>query len=124
MHYLVVLFTLLFTIPASAAQDPITINEGKLIEIHFNSQLKADDLEDIKMRLAAINISIEYPKVEFNKKGKLKSLEFKVDCNDGFKGSAWSPRISKRMNVYFYSCLLYTSPSPRDRTRSRMPSSA
>ena len=24
----------------------------------------------------------------------------------------------------FYSCLLYTSPSPRDRTRSRMPSSA
>ena len=24
----------------------------------------------------------------------------------------------------FYICLLYTSPSPRDRTRSRMPSSA
>ena len=24
----------------------------------------------------------------------------------------------------FYNCLLYTSPSPRDRTRSRMPSSA
>ena len=24
----------------------------------------------------------------------------------------------------FYSCLLYTSPSPRDRTRYRMPSSA
>ena len=23
-----------------------------------------------------------------------------------------------------YGCLLYTSPSPRDRTRSRMPSSA
>ena len=26
--------------------------------------------------------------------------------------------------VTFKSCLLYTSPSPRDRTRSRMPSSA
>ena len=26
--------------------------------------------------------------------------------------------------LYVYSCLLYTSPSPRDRTRSRMPSSA
>ena len=25
---------------------------------------------------------------------------------------------------YAYVCLLYTSPSPRDRTRSRMPSSA
>ena len=26
--------------------------------------------------------------------------------------------------IYFDACLLYTSPSPRDRTRSRMPSSA
>ena len=26
--------------------------------------------------------------------------------------------------VMTYACLLYTSPSPRDRTRSRMPSSA
>src|SRR5664280_3331133 len=31
----------------------------------------------------------------------------------------WSDRIEKRK-----VCLLYTSPSPRDRTRSRMPSSA
>ena len=27
-------------------------------------------------------------------------------------------------DIGFNSCLLYTSPSPRDRTRSRMPSSA
>ena len=27
-------------------------------------------------------------------------------------------------SIAFASCLLYTSPSPRDRTRSRMPSSA
>eukprot|EP00657_Telonema_sp_P-1_P008334 TRINITY_DN29283_c0_g1_i1.p1 TRINITY_DN29283_c0_g1~~TRINITY_DN29283_c0_g1_i1.p1 ORF type:complete len:113 (-),score=38.97 TRINITY_DN29283_c0_g1_i1:22-360(-) len=27
-------------------------------------------------------------------------------------------------NAHFFVCLLYTSPSPRDRTRSRMPSSA
>ena len=26
--------------------------------------------------------------------------------------------------AFSYTCLLYTSPSPRDRTRSRMPSSA
>ena len=29
-----------------------------------------------------------------------------------------------RLPIVVYSCLLYTSPSPRDRTRSRMPSSA
>ena len=28
------------------------------------------------------------------------------------------------MPAWGYSCLLYTSPSPRDRVRSRMPSSA
>ena len=27
-------------------------------------------------------------------------------------------------NAHLWFCLLYTSPSPRDRTRSRMPSSA
>ena len=29
-----------------------------------------------------------------------------------------------RKTIRFMGCLLYTSPSPRDRTRSRMPSSA
>eukprot|EP00656_Telonema_subtile_P038332 TRINITY_DN43083_c0_g1_i1.p1 TRINITY_DN43083_c0_g1~~TRINITY_DN43083_c0_g1_i1.p1 ORF type:complete len:205 (-),score=27.39 TRINITY_DN43083_c0_g1_i1:37-651(-) len=35
-------------------------------------------------------------------------------------------RLSKNARVFtiFSTCLLYTSPSPRDRTRSRMPSSA
>ena len=41
----------------------------------------------------------------------------------------WSLRIIKQVGNYGESykrniCLLYTSPSPRDRTRSRMPSSA
>ena len=31
---------------------------------------------------------------------------------------------SRRVGGATYHCLLYTSPSPRDRTRSRMPSSA
>ena len=33
-------------------------------------------------------------------------------------------RWIKRRNEHFNSCLLYTSPSPRDRQKSRMPSSA
>ena len=32
--------------------------------------------------------------------------------------------IRKIRGGWLYNCLLYTSPSPRDRTRSRMPSSA
>ena len=34
-------------------------------------------------------------------------------------------RVTRQEQVFdFFDCLLYTSPSPRDRTRSRMPSSA
>ena len=32
--------------------------------------------------------------------------------------------LSKNTSLMYNGCLLYTSPSPRDRTRSRMPSSA
>ena len=36
----------------------------------------------------------------------------------------YTMRGGKDINIQGDSCLLYTSPSPRDRTRSRMPSSA
>ena len=35
-----------------------------------------------------------------------------------------SPRHARSVHLVLDTCLLYTSPSPRDRTRSRMPSSA
>ena len=44
-----------------------------------------------------------------------KQLQFEDLGND---------KILPWLNSMGYSCLLYTSPSPRDRTRSRMPSSA
>ena len=38
------------------------------------------------------------------------------------EAGAWRTVVKGEVNVL--GCLLYTSPSPRDRTRSRMPSSA
>ena len=37
---------------------------------------------------------------------------------------SWSPLLVVLGIYLILNCLLYTSPSPRDRTRSRMPSSA
>ena len=34
------------------------------------------------------------------------------------------PKVIEKAKIRFKTCLLYTSPSPRDRQRSRMPSSA
>jgi len=51
-------------------------------------------------------------------------------CNSRFEVSGELSKvlclgcIAQRLNQSFNFCLLYTSPSPRDRTRSRMPSSA
>ena len=42
---------------------------------------------------------------------------FDTDTNDKVK-------VSSNDTTQIQTCLLYTSPSPRDRTRSRMPSSA
>ena len=41
-------------------------------------------------------------------------------CLEAASGNVESRRLARELN----DCLLYTSPSPRDRTRSRMPSSA
>ena len=50
------------------------------------------------------------------------------DMNGAELGTEWMDRLrlrfSKLVSDHFGVCLLYTSPSPRDRTRSRMPSSA
>ena len=40
----------------------------------------------------------------------------------GFK--AWSDLAARVGETFKYTCLLYTSPSPRDKRQSRMPSSA
>ena len=64
----------------------------------------------------------------------LQQEEFTIAKNiASFKTFRNEPKLTQAKNkFYFYpkitdsalSCLLFTSPSPRDRTRSRMPSSA
>ena len=44
-------------------------------------------------------------------------------CNQHYDGTSWTAKNSLSIAKYG-SCLLYTSPSPRDRQKSRMPSSA
>ena len=46
-----------------------------------------------------------------------------ASANEGFIFNGWEGNNTPEKSLTI-SCLLYTSPSPRDRTRSRMPSSA
>ena len=47
-----------------------------------------------------------------------------TDEEDRVKAFQEKPSIDNALGDTINTCLLYTSPSPRDRTRSRMPSSA
>ena len=62
----------------------------------------------------------------FKGKTKLHGYRFLFRNANNECGYRWhfNPRYSRRNLWKNYTCLLYTSPSPRDRTRSRMPSSA
>ena len=50
--------------------------------------------------------------------------EITLECNPGDLTTMDLDEVITRGVSRFSICLLYTSPSPRDRTRSRMPSSA
>ena len=62
--------------------------------------------------------------------GGLWSVKVRLQYNDGSKtdryvGSAFFGDSKEGLHlVRAYTCLLYTSPSPRDKRQSRMPSSA
>ena len=70
------------------------------------------------------NLNISYP----TRKETIvasKNVEFSLERGEilGIVGESGSGK-STIANAIINFCLLYTSPSPRDRTRSRMPSSA
>ena len=68
------------------------------------TQEKPDDIEDIS-------------------DGDLEEIKKKPEYKDASTpDELWKSWLERRK--YGATCLLYTSPSPRDRTRSRMPSSA
>ena len=62
----------------------------------------------------------------FSWSGKVEALEFGVDnLTSLVKSLSMKSSISSQMtNALYIACLLYTSPSPRDLSTSRMPSSA
>ena len=68
--------------------------------------------------------NIDLPEVEKSLAGKRFHEVSSDDSGVNFINSWKAPRDYERALTLSFGCLLYTSPSPRDRTRSRMPSSA
>ena len=71
---------------------------------------------EVGVRLAALH-SMMCPRFHVD------NLQCRLMITMSGEGTEWIPNQFVDWDM-FYDCLLYTSPSPRDRTRSRMPSSA
>ena len=67
-----------------------------------------------------LNNSVKHP---FYKKAKLAVKEILQEASNFTNKNSFAEAYTL-YGAHYYFCLLYTSPSPRDRTRSRMPSSA
>ena len=85
---------------------PLSANEYKFEEIKFDQTAKKQNRYEPKDKLD-----------EYIIKAATYSTKFVPLMNQGAEGSEYT-------DLMFSDCLLYTSPSPRDREKSRMPSSA
>ena len=85
---------------------------------HIRDLFKADivSIEEGISELLSLKSALSQEEVKILSGAELAS-ELSIECSEG-ELISWS-KIPWRMD-----CLLYTSPSPRDRQKSRMPSSA
>jgi hypothetical protein len=64
------------------------------ISVVFNAKMNFDSLVAVKSELKEKGITIMYRSIEFDENNYLRKIDFFVDCNDGFKGSAYTDKLS------------------------------
>ena len=111
-------------------------DQGGLEEIIVTAQKRAEGLSDVPISISAISgkqaenygqtnleqISSSVPNLKITQTAIANRIAIRGIASGDNKGFEQS--VAMFVDGVYYGCLLYTSPSPRDRTRSRMPSSA
>ena len=92
--------------------DKNSFFEKSKIEVVFNRQLDFNDLVKIKLDLSQKGIVINYKSLAFDENGKLKSIDFYVDCKDGFSGGASENNLSNQSRFGFYRDYTKDAKSP------------
>ena len=119
--YWVVKFAAMSGIEKIYAFDPDTIEEHNLNRLDIPEKFLGRNKSDIvkivvnSLRPDCTIYTFPYEFSDIHDTG----TDWLVDCTDNYKSQIENQRITN-----LKGCLLYTSPSPRDRQKSRMPSSA
>ena len=100
------------------AIEKFDINKGVKFETYASLRIRGSIIDSIR--------EMDWVPRSLRQKNKeLERVYFEIENQLGH--SATDKEVAEKLGISmdeFYNCLLYTSPSPRDRTRSRMPSSA
>ena len=99
--------------------EPMSIEELVTTTVALNPELRFYEAEIVAAKADRHSAGLLSNPVLSSDVGPMRTRD--RDGNLAGEGVAWSVSV---MQAFDWPCLLYTSPSPRDRTRSRMPSSA
>ena len=100
------------------------MNDGEtlFVDVRDDSEFKKGHVLD------ALNIPLGSMDKRVHELEKYKEKEVVLYCDTGMRSQRASAKLKKggfnKLHNLSGGCLLYTSPSPRDRQKSRMPSSA
>ena len=103
-------------VTAALAKDTITVPYNDIESVRLAFKEYGDDLACVIVEPVAGNMGVVPPVDGF--------LETLRELTEAYGSLLIFDEVMTGFRVGYYSCLLYTSPSPRDRQKSRMPSSA
>jgi hypothetical protein len=110
MKILLPLLVLLTVVTGSAGfKSP---KPDKRVEVLFNRTMEFADIVKIKLEVAQKGIVLDYQKLLFDENGKLKEISFKVDCKDGFSGSASNGKLTNYSKFGFFRDYSPSAPLP------------
>jgi hypothetical protein len=95
-------FFLLFFLLSTSLLFAQTEDKKGRVEVTFHRKLQFNDLVKIKIDMADKGISVYYDRLVFDESGGLSEISFRVDCHDGFKGSAHSGQVYNQSKTGFF----------------------
>ena len=96
---------LVFLTASVFGQNPVPTEPNPArdrITVIFNHTLHFNELVRIKLDMGEKGITLAFKKLEFDENGGLLSIDFNVNCNDGYKGSAQESNLTDESKFGFY----------------------
>ena len=118
--------TTLIKVISGSIKPPLKAHAGSV-----NFQFGAYEIDMLKISQAELRENIRWKEISYIMQGSMsvlnpvrKVIKTFEDIVDSHQPITNKRQFLAETQAHINRCLLYTSPSPRDRTRSRMPSSA